>query len=406
MATKLNTLLLLIRRRTLILGALIPISLLSFYYVSYTDPLHEEYQWKSPERLKPTICTPEQYTDGSWSYRPKSNATTMTFPEDALQFSGLQGCASHREYFLQLGADHKEQYDRFPLAQSWEWIPGAGCEGLGRLNSEALVKQLVEEGGWYLIGGMSTEQYSSRLILILHIDSITENHFFSLSCILFPHVYSSPDYRGGFDRSWPQNLYLSPSSPLLESLTFPDGFNITSMPLVIFRRNDLLLGAEHLERIHAALQPGRLEDQKLFSDEAAWTIPVEEYLSEFITPLPTLNYGTLIVSTGGHWNPSLFSHVAPKGMLGVLDLFDVAMGFWARDVQDMLRKYNAVPTHTRKKKAIVRAYLPGHDDCHTFRKPWMEIEPFKHAWYNWAEIWKFNAMFEVSHYVYITCRQS
>ena len=66
---------------------------------------------------------------------------------------------------------------------------------------------------------------------------MTENHFFSLSCILHPHVIATPDYTGPeYDRGYPQNLYLDPDSSLIPSLHFPPGFSIERTPLVSFRR--------------------------------------------------------------------------------------------------------------------------------------------------------------------------
>lgn len=66
-----------------------------------------------------------------------------------------------------------------------------------------------------------------------------QEHFFSLSCTLYPHVIATPDYSGDnayFDRAWPQNLYLNPKSPLISSLRFPPGFDTEKTPLVTFRR--------------------------------------------------------------------------------------------------------------------------------------------------------------------------
>jgi hypothetical protein len=80
----------------------------------------------------------------------------MTSPEDALAFSGFERCASSREYFWHLASDREEQWDRFPGAHSWEWIPGEQCKGMKQpLNPEDLVRTLVEDGGWYLVGGKS-----------------------------------------------------------------------------------------------------------------------------------------------------------------------------------------------------------------------------------------------------------
>ena len=238
---------------------------------------------------------------------------------------------------------------------------------------------------------------------------MTENHFFSLSCILYPYVFATPDYTlGAFDRAWQQNLYLKPSSPLLSTLSLPDGFDITTTPLVTFRRIDLLLSKDELVSIHKSSQPENvtLEDTSLFSDEVIWTLPVAEYLSEFLAPLPKANYATMVVSTAGHWTDYLFPKVQPPGMEGILSLFEVAMERWAEEVQSALRAdtrnrvsyLSRFPLESEKRKerrAVIRAYLPGHNDCHDFRHPLNEIQHAKYDSWNWAEIPKFNSIFEV-----------
>ncbi|KAF8802701.1 hypothetical protein BYT27DRAFT_7215206 [Phlegmacium glaucopus] len=319
----------------------------------------------------------------------------MTSPDDALTFSGFEKCASSREYYWHLAADREAQWDRFPDAQSWEWVPGKNCKGMEPLNPENLVKDLVEDGGWYLVG-----------------DSVTENHFFSLSCILYPHVIATPDYTSGgdFDRAWPQNLYLNPSSPLLSTLSLPLGFNITSTPLVTFRRIDLLLSKDELISIHTSSQPQNvsLNDTTLFSDERLWTLPIAEYLNEFLVPLPEANYATMVVSTAGHWTTTVFSKVEPPGINGVLNLFEVAMEKWAEEIQSTLQKHprdedaaylSRFPLKSpmlkrKERRVVIRAYLPGHESCHDFRKPWDKIQPFQWNWYNWNEISQFNEIFE------------
>lgn len=239
-------------------------------------------------------------------------------------------------------------------------------------------------------------------------DSVTENHFFSLSCILYPYVFATPDYTlGGFDRAWAQNLYLNPSSHLIANLSLPEGFDIKITPLVTFRRIDLLLSKEELISIHTSSQPETvtLNDTSLFSDEGIWTLPVAEYVDEFLSPSPKGNYATMVVSTAGHWTTSTFSKVEPPGINGILSLFGVAMERWAEDVQSALSKQHSSESASshlsgsspgrKERRVVVRAYLPGHEDCHAFRKPWDEIQPFKWNWYNWAEIPQFNAIFEV-----------
>ena len=238
---------------------------------------------------------------------------------------------------------------------------------------------------------------------------MTENHFFSLSCILYPYVFATPDYTlGAFDRAWQQNLYLKPTSPLLTKLSLPEGFDIASTPLVTFRRIDLLLSKDELISIHKSSQPGNvvLDDTSLFSDEVIWTLPVAEYISEFLAPLPKANYATMVVSTAGHWADHLFPKIEPPGMEGILKLFEVAMERWAEEVQSAihadamhrnlyLSKFRLESRERKERRVVIRAYLPGHYDCHDSRNPWNEIQPAKYDPWNWADIPKFNAIFEV-----------
>ncbi|KAF8965556.1 hypothetical protein BDZ97DRAFT_1903997 [Flammula alnicola] len=290
---------------------------------------------------------------------PRTNGPRMTSPEDALAFAGFEKCASSREYFWHLAADQEAQYDRFPGAQSWEWIPGGGCENLAPLNPEAL------------------------------------NHFFSLSCIstlTFSRrqtTLPSPTLIVAGRKNSTSRL-LAPSSIAIP----PKGFNISLTPLVTFRRIDLLLSKEELIDIHRSIQTQALEDDGLFSNEAVWTLPLAEYLSEFLAPLPDANYATMVVSTGGHWTTTLFSKVSPPGMQGVMSLFEAAMQRWAQKLQDALSEHSGHGRFRRsRKRVIVRAYLPGHESCHDFRQPWTEIQPFVWNWYNWGDIWQFNAIF-------------
>jgi hypothetical protein len=314
----------------------------------------------------------------------------------ALQFSGFSGCASSREFDWHLAADTEGQWDRFPAAQSYKWDVGKdeGCEGLRELKQEEMVRDLVEQGGWLLVG-----------------DSITEGHFFSLSCMLHPHVIATPTYTPNtyFDRAWPQNLYLNPESPLLRTntrinknrLVFPPGFNITTTPLVTFRRIDLLFAQSELVSLHNSLHPNPPSNFSLFSDEATWSMRPSEYMQLFLLR----GYSTMVVSTAGHWTTSLFggygdkSEVmledAKKGIDGVLDFFEHAMTKWAGEIQKMLDDAARKESPRKKREVVVRAYLTGHEDCHQHREPWKEIQPFVWGWYNWGQIGQFNDIFEV-----------
>lgn len=235
------------------------------------------------------------------------------------------------------------------------------------------------------------------------LDSVTENHFFSLSCVLYPHVRATPNYTENpyFDRAWPQHLYLSPSSPLLQHLRIPSGFSVEDTPLVTFRRVDLLLDRAELEGLYAARSGP--DAPPLFSAEQFWSLSPEYYVRDLFL---NGNYGTLIVSTGGHWTVTLMSAFHDEGARaggidGVLEFFDASMHRWAEDVQGILDEWErrgkrwGFGWRRERKRVVVRAYLPGHEDCHNERAPWKEWRPFVWNWYNWGNIWEFNKIFEV-----------
>jgi hypothetical protein len=247
--------------------------------------------------------------------------------------------------------------------------------------------------------------YISRKYLA---DSVTENHFFSMSCILYPHVIATPYYGPGqqFDRGWPQHLYLNPNSSILNDIKFPPNFNISSTPLVTFRRIDILFSKAELNALYHINHPYFSSNDTLFSEEGVWSMPVHEYLDIFLSASPKANYGTMIVSTGGHWTTTLFSYFRDEektdsgyGINDVLDFFEFAMESWAAEVQMALwkeeRRLGPKIVRKGKKKVVVRAYLPGHEDCHSHREAWTEVQPFVWNWYNWGNIWDFNARFQV-----------
>jgi len=212
-----------------------------------------------------------------------------------------------------------------------------------------------------------------------------------------------------FDRGTPQYLYLNPDSPLVPTLNLPSGFDIASTPLVQFRRIDVLFSKEELVDIHRAMQKSKLEDDALFSDEGVWTMPPDEYLKEFFAPTPQGNFATMVVSTAGHWTETTFAKVQPPGIDGVLALFEVAMKHWAGKLQSALWEnnarasakwnWNANSPYRRNKRVVVRAYLPGHENCHNLYDPLPDSQAFEHNYYNWGQIPTFNSIFEVSYQV-------
>jgi hypothetical protein len=99
-------------------------------------------------------CPPDAYAAGRWVPRTlNSTRTQLEKADDVLELAGFQGCAADREYYWHLGADAPDRWDRFPRTMQWEWAPGRGCAGVRALDPAALVTDLVENGGWLLIGG-------------------------------------------------------------------------------------------------------------------------------------------------------------------------------------------------------------------------------------------------------------
>ncbi|KAI0338215.1 hypothetical protein BDW22DRAFT_1363087 [Trametopsis cervina] len=359
-------------------------------------------RWSSspPVLSSPGSCPPEVWADGQWTKRQslRTDKQQATSVADVLEFEGFQGCAADREYRWHLSADDSE-LNRYPELTAYDWTPSSDTCKTRRFNPEEVVRDMVEQGGWLLIG-----------------DSVTEGHFFSLSCSLFPHVRATPNYTENpyFDRAWPQNLYLNPQSPLVQYLQLPEGFDIAQTPLVTFRRVDLLLTQDHLRQLYAQLHPERASQPgfELFGGDAVWEMAPAEYLGMLTAPLPEANYGTLIVSTAGHWTvgtmPGLKdTHMRGEGIDNVIEFFAESMKEWSDIAQSWLKSAEGVRdqdrqhgggTRTkggRKRKALVRAYLPGHDGCHNIQSPWTWYEQGrKNLPYNWGQIPTMNEKFD------------
>ncbi|KAG8908249.1 hypothetical protein FRB99_008314 [Tulasnella sp. 403] len=228
-------------------------------------------------------------------------------------------------------------------------------------------------------------------------DSVTQEHFFSLSCSLYPHVRATPDYSGRYDwdRAWPQNLYLHPESPLLSRINFPAGFDINKTPLATFRRVDLLFNRTEIETQHngGGWRPGPGENSTLFGDEASWDMSPTEYFDIFLSPEPN-NYHTIILSTAGHWSLRLFAGL-PRGYPEIYDLFRTVITNWVYQAGKYL---DSEAAKGREKEVIVRPYLPGDDNCHSdkIQNGGPVKQPLSLEWasYNWGWIPRLNAVFE------------
>lgn len=346
------------------------------------------YQYSENFHLQPAIqyddahgrgtCSPEAYSAGSWKPANKFPlGTRMKESADAIAFGGFEGCAADRELFWHLGSDRPEQWEnRFPMAYNHLWSPGEGCD-IRPFDREALVTDLVEKGGWMLVG-----------------DSVTENHFFSLSCLLFPHVRATPNYTENpyFERHWQQNLYLLPTSPLIPTLKFPEGFSIENTPLVSFRRVDVLLSREELEGLYNSIYSPTV-DPPLFSEDTFWTLSPSEYVGQFTSK--ENNYQTMIISSAGHWTIGHFQAMkdaeSKGGGIGhLLYFFQHATAMWADLVQRQLDK-----SERKDRQVIVRGYLSGHENCFNHFEPYTYVHEYTSQWWNWNWMTEFNDIFQV-----------
>lgn len=120
-------------------------------------------------------CPPQAWNDGTWEYsKPHTNLTSLTRKEDVMEFVPFEGCASDREYWWHLASEEETQWNRWPSVASYLWQPSDECDARP-LDGAAMVKDMVEQGGWLLLGGKpKLSQLRSRLSNI-HIDHRLHN---------------------------------------------------------------------------------------------------------------------------------------------------------------------------------------------------------------------------------------
>lgn len=159
------------RLRTVLLAAVVSGTIL---YALYASPLWLSLSDRLALLTNPRYqgtCPPQAYANGSWTPKPHPPRVPGRAPddiamhqqEDALAFAGFEGCASSREFWWHLAADKPQLWDRFPAVTSWDWTPGDDCE-MRALDGAAVVKDMVENGGWLLIGGESAPRSPSILV--------------------------------------------------------------------------------------------------------------------------------------------------------------------------------------------------------------------------------------------------
>ena len=193
----------------------------------------------------------------------------------------------------------------------------------------------------------------------------------------------------------------------MSTLTLPAGFNISSTPLITVRRVDLLFSREELDDLWQSTQQKLSQDNtSIFSQGDSYTISMDTYLKEFMEPLPKGSYSTLITSSGVHWSSqNYFNGAKTSGLSGILSLFKAATKHWADRLQEAVGKENQGCTnagelcgHPRRRRAIIRDNVEGHDSCFTQSEPLTRVQKSTSGQMNWADLPRFNAMWKASEY--------
>lgn len=160
----------------------------SLYGVFSQSPL--TYTHAEPPSFS-TRCSPQQWSAGQWRAIPPRSSPEVTGVADVLALDGFSGCAADREYLWHLGAE-EDQWGRYPDVASYVWTPPDECH-VRPLEKENMVRDMVEEGGWLLLGG----EYSCPVVSFecpcLHSSSPVSRIFFLSFFLPFipstcPHV--------------------------------------------------------------------------------------------------------------------------------------------------------------------------------------------------------------------------
>ena len=340
-------------------------------------------------------CAPEDYAAGYWTRNPGSPMNAST-PEDIVRASGWTGCAGYREPLWQLAADDQKMIPWRGNASHYTYVPPDTCRGYAPPRTISLVQLLVERGGWLILG-----------------DTVSEGHFFSLSCELYPHVRAEPTaFQDPYDWDKPQHLFLREDSWLVPKLKLPPGFDFNLTPLVTFYRSDLWMESKELLNVFHASHPNRttkprpkLED--LFGDtlEYIYDVTMSNQLELFTSP-PPFNYGALITSSGTQWTESVFDEL--RGPDDIVDFFAHATREYVSRIGETLvdgpvatrPKWSTAPVYTARtssgypRRVVFRAAITGTENCLDYNLrlsgPLREKADMRENHRNWEWIWRLN----------------
>ncbi|PCH35900.1 hypothetical protein WOLCODRAFT_156601 [Wolfiporia cocos MD-104 SS10] len=146
-------------------------------------------------------------------------------------------------------------------------------------------------------------------------------------------------------------------------------------PLVTFSWVGLLLDKEELEEL----------------EEMLWSLSPTLYVRELLLAPAPLRYGTLVVSTGGHWTVTLLSGLADASLptSGIENL--IAFFGTTRTSGEELVGAQRRSGEARRGEV----YLSGYMNCHDEREPWTAWRSHRRNWRNLANIGEMNHVFEI-----------
>ncbi|GAA5988650.1 hypothetical protein JCM10908_003659 [Rhodotorula pacifica] len=414
-------------------------------------------------------CTPHDWSSGRWVPRSPPLPLNSTIWTSSPSFHN-HGCAQnwHRgDWYLGLvppGAEGEGvQYQlgregEWPMsgyrrrAAEWVWQAGEGegqgegvCEREvespwdreGRADEEEdegtvrLLQDLIDRGGWLILG-----------------DSLSEGHFMSLSCLLYPHVRALWPYppMSEWHQIKEEHLLLDKESPLVQEgrVLVPEGWDWDGRPLVSHVRTDHGLAPIELIEVYDDLRssassssptnassrfseltsPSALSYRSsLLTDVETFSPTLDYMLSLFLRPSSSRNvtteispsysasttpafaldrerratesarYRVLIFSTGAHFSARHFNLPPPSSAATSagephIQLFDLVVATILDRVAAALD--SATEEEKKDKEVIVRPTSNGHDKCHDAKGPLKELDYGRSSLYSWSDMWEMN----------------
>lgn len=116
-----------------------------------TSSFHIRFDRSAQKVTAGERCSPQAWSNGGWVRKP--DAKQMIEADDVYEISGFLGCGSNRDVLWHLGNGDPKQFGWRGNVSAYDWAPGAGCPKMPSSWREDLVVDLVENGGWLLIGG-------------------------------------------------------------------------------------------------------------------------------------------------------------------------------------------------------------------------------------------------------------